>query len=810
MTTPNVRYFAELGMADVPEVGGKNASLGEMYRMLAGAGIRVPNGFATTAHAYWHFLRHNRLQEPIADLLAKLNVQDVHELARIGAHIRSLIVRGAIPDDLQDAVIDAYRRLQDENNEHPLAVAVRSSATAEDLPNASFAGQQESYLNIRGEEQVLDAIKRVYASLFTNRAISYRADMGFDPMRIALSAGIQKMVRSDLACAGVMFSIDTETGFRDAVFITGAYGLGENVVQGTVSTDEFYVFKPTLSAGHASILRRELGEKAMKMVYADSASQPTKNVDVEEAARQCFCLSDEELLTLAHYAVAIEAHYSTQAGQLQPMDIEWAKDGVSGELYIVQARPETVHARRDLHHLEKFSLNERGRVLCTGKSVGDKIAAGRACAIQDVSQMHLMQPGDVLVADRTDPDWEPIMKIAAAVVTNRGGRTCHAAIVARELGLPAVVGTHRATEAIADRQKVTVSCAEGETGYVYEDELPFTVEHLELNNLAQPRTKIMMNVATPDQAFAFSAIPNDGVGLARLEFIINNHIGIHPNAALQWRELSDTEVREEIGRRSAAYGDPVRFYVEKLAEGVATIAAAFYPKQVIVRMSDFKSNEYARLLGGSMFEPEEENPMLGFRGASRYYAPAFRDAFALECQAVRMVREDKGLSNVSLMIPFTRTPEEADKVLELMRAHGLTRGENGLAIYMMCELPVNVIDADTFLEKFDGFSIGSNDLTQLILGVDRDSELVAGIFDERSNAVLKMLRMAIEACKRQGKYVGICGQAPSDHPEMVDFLVRESIDSISLNPDSVLATTLHVLEVEKQLGIRPRLKGGKN
>jgi len=810
MNVPLVRRFAELGLADVAEVGGKNASLGEMYRKLASDGIRVPHGFATTASAYWHFLRHNSLKAAIAEALAGLDVQDVHELARVGAHIRSLIVRGAMPDDLRDAIIDAYHRLQDEYNEHPLAVAIRSSATAEDLPDASFAGQQESYLNIRGEKQVLDAVRRVYASLFTNRAISYRADMGFDHMCVALSAGVQKMVRSDLACAGVMFSIDTETGFRDAVFITGSYGLGENVVQGSVSPDEFYVFKPPLTAGRAPILSRELGDKAMKMVYSDAAGKPTKNVAVEEEARQHFCLSDEEVVTLARHAVAIEAHYSSQAGRLQPMDIEWAKDGLSGELYIVQARPETVHARRDMHHLEKFSLNERGRVLCTGKSVGDKIAAGRACVIRDISQMHRMQPGDVLVADRTDPDWEPVMKIAAAVVTNRGGRTCHAAIVARELGLPAVVGAHRATEATADRQTVTVSCAEGETGYVYEDELPFTVEHLELNNLAQPRTKIMMNVATPDQAFGFSAIPNDGVGLARLEFIINNHIGIHPNAALQWLELSDVEVRKEIGRRSAAYGDPVRFYVEKLAEGVATIAAAFYPKQVIVRMSDFKSNEYARLLGGSLFEPEEENPMLGFRGASRYYAPAFRDAFGLECQAVRMVREDRGLTNVSLMLPFTRSPEEADKALAEMQAHGLARGENGLAIYMMCELPVNVIDADAFLERFDGFSIGSNDLTQLILGVDRDSALVADIFDERRSAVLKMLHMAIEACKRHGKYVGICGQAPSDHPEIVSFLVNEGIDSISLNPDSVLATTMHVLEVEKQMGIRPRSEGGKS
>ncbi len=800
-----IRFFKELKISDVPMVGGKNASLGEMYRELTGKGIKVPNGFATTADAYWLYLKHNGLKEEIEKTLSGLDTGDVEALASCGNYLRHKLAHAEMPPELEKEIEAAYTQLMEEYAEKPLAVAVRSSATAEDLPDASFAGQQETYLNVRGASHVIETVKRVFASLFTNRAISYRVDKGFDHMKVALSAGIQKMVRSDLASAGVMFSIDTESGFRDAVFITGAYGLGENVVQGAVSPDEAYVFKPTLKEGFTPVLSRHLGEKAIKMIYSDSLKQPTKNVPVPVEDQQRYCLTKDELVTLAQYAVTIEEHYSKVAGHPQPMDIEWAKDGISGELFIVQARPETVHAQMDGSVLESYALKERGKVLIEGKSVGGKIATGVARVIKDASHIHELEPGEVLITDMTDPDWEPIMKIAAAIVTNRGGRTCHAAIISRELGLPAVVGTGSATSTIKSGQMITVSCAEGETGYIYEGALPFSVDKLELGTLNRPKTKIMMNVASPDRAFDFAAIPNDGVGLARLEFIINNTIGMHPNALLGFDQLDDKKpedetVKAEIIRRTSAYDSPVDFYVQKLAEGVSMIAAAFYPKKVIFRMSDFKSNEYANLIGGSAFEPEEENPMIGFRGASRYYSDAFREAFALECQAMRMVREAKGLKNVCLMIPFTRTPEEGQKVLAEMERHGLKRGEDGLEIYVMCEIPANVIAADAFLDIFDGFSIGSNDLTQLTLGVDRDSALVAHVFDERQEPVKTMLKMAIDACKRRKKYIGICGQAPSDYPEIAEFLVREGIESMSLNPDCVIATTMRILDVEKELG----------
>ncbi len=792
-----IRFFDTLELNDVPVVGGKNASLGEMYRQLTTRGIKVPNGFATTAQAYWHYLEYNKLNEVISKILEELDTRDVTALAKSGAKIRNLVAYANMPPDFEEEILQAYRKLSEEEGGRAIAVAVRSSATAEDLPDASFAGQQETYLNVTGAENLMESIKRVFASLFTNRAISYRVDKGFDHMKVALSAGIQKMVRSDLSCAGVMFSIDTESGFRDAVFITGAYGLGENVVQGAVSPDEAYVFKPTLKQGFKPILSRHLGDKAIKMIYSDSLKYPTKNVPVPLEQQKQYCLTKEELVTLAEYAVTIEEHYSMLAGKNRPMDIEWAKDGVSGELFIVQARPETVHSIQERQGIETFTLQERGKVLIEGKSVGGRIASGVARVIKDASQIHELEPGEVLVTDMTDPDWEPIMKIAAAIVTNRGGRTCHAAIISRELGLPAVVGSRNATSTIKTGEMVTVSCAEGEVGYVYAGSLQFSSESLNVCELERPKTKIMMNVASPDRAFSLSAIPNDGVGLARLEFIINNTIGIHPNALLNFDNLTDQVVKQKILAKTSAYASPVDFYVQKLAEGVATIAAAFYPKKVVVRMSDFKSNEYANLLGGREFEPVEDNPMIGFRGASRYYSTEFRDAFALECQAMRSVREVKGLTNVCLMIPFTRTPEEGVKVLAEMEKHGLVRGENGLEVYVMCEIPSNVIAADAFLDVFDGLSIGSNDLTQLVLGVDRDSEMVAHIFDERQQPVLDMMKMAVSACKQRGKYVGICGQAPSDYPEVAEFLVREGIESMSLNPDSVLEITTRVLQVEK-------------
>jgi pyruvate,water dikinase len=706
-----IRFFDDLGLSDVSEVGGKNASLGEMYCQMTNKGIKIPNGFATTASAYWHYIAYNDLQDDIDGSLRGLDTNDMKKLAECGHHIRSKIAHARMPPDLEAEIITAYEQLTKQYTEQPLAVSVRSSATAEDLPEASFAGQQESYLNVRGSSHVVEKVKHVYASLFTNRAISYRVDKGFDHMKVALSAGVQKMVRSDLASAGVMFSIDTETGFKDVVFITGAYGLGENVVQGAVQPDEAYVFKPTLRQGYHAVLSRHLGSKTDKMVYSESLKSAVKNVHVPVDEQQHFCLTEEELHELARSAVIIEEHYSELAGHFQPMDIEWAKDGHSGELFIVQARPETVHSRRDGQVIESYNLKQRSNVLAEGKSVGGKIATGRARIIKDTSRIEKLEVDEILITDMTDPDWEPIMKSAAAIVTNRGGRTCHAAIISRELGLPAVVGTVNGTRNIRNGEMITVCCAEGEVGFVYDGELEFEVESHNIGKLERPKTKIMMNVASPERAFSFSAIPNDGVGLARLEFIINNTIGIHPNAVLEPEKIIDTKVRREIHKRASAYDSPVDFYVKSLIEGISTIAAAFYPRKVIFRMSDFKSNEYANLIGGKAYEAVEDNPMIGFRGAARYYSDSFREAFALECRAMRMVREEKGLKNICLMIPFTRTPAEGRKVLDLMAEHGLKRGADGLEIYMMCEIPANVISADAFLDIFDGFSIGSNDLT---------------------------------------------------------------------------------------------------
>ncbi len=787
-----IRRFNELGINDVPLVGGKNASLGEMYRTLSSKGVKIPNGFATTAEAYRHFISHNNLEQRICEALAQLDTNDTQALATTGARIRSWIVHSELPAELIAEIRGAYLALEQEYGDNT-DVAVRSSATAEDLPTASFAGQQESYLNIRGSHNLLTTCKQVFASLFTDRAISYRVDKGFADVEIALSIGVQKMVRSDIAASGVIFTLDTESGFRDVVFITSAYGLGENVVQGAVNPDEFFVFKPMLHGELRPIIKRQLGEKAIKMLYTGDpmAGISTRNVTVKREERERFSITDDEVLELARQAVTIEQHYQ------RPMDIEWAKDGESGELFIVQARPETVQSNNDAGFAQTYRLQSRGPVLTRGKSVGQKIAAGPVRVILEAAQMHTLQPGEVLVTDITDPDWEPVMKIAAAIVTNRGGRTCHAAIVARELGIPAVVGCGDATHALTTGQEVTVSCAEGDDGFIYEGIQAFSQETIDLSTLTKPKTHIMLNLANPSLAFVTSRLPCEGVGLTRLEFIINNTIRIHPRALLEYDRI-DTATQKQIAPLIAGYADPVSYYVQRLAEGVGTIAAAFHPRPIIVRMSDFKSNEYAALIGGKPFEPVEENPMIGFRGASRYPSPEFAAAFALECAAVKLVREEMGLDNVALMIPFVRSVDEAKAVLKLMAEKGLKRGENGLKIYMMCEIPANALLADDFLELFDGFSIGSNDLTQLTLGVDRDSGIVTS-FDERNPAVLKLMQMAIEACKRKGKYVGICGQAPSDYPEITRWLVQQGIESISLNPDSVIRMTQQVLETEKEL-----------
>ena len=794
-----IRWFAETSIADVPLVGGKNASLGEMYQELASQGVKVPNGFAITAAAYWHFLKKTGTDLKVRGLLDQLKPDEMQSLRDCGQAIRQTIIAAELPPDLQSAIITAYDKLSG-GAKHSMDVAVRSSATAEDLPDASFAGQQETYLNVRGRQPLLETCKRCFASLFTDRAISYRRHKGFDDFKIGLSIGIQQMVRSDLAASGVMFSIDTETGFRNAVLINAAFGLGENIVQGAVNPDEFLVFKPTLAEGFRPILQKRLGNKEFKLIYDLGGGRMTRNVPVPPEDRARFAITDEEILTLSRWACIIEDHYTKKRGTFTPMDMEWAKDGNTGELWIVQARPETVQSQKEVNFQESYTLKEKGTVLVRGRSVGEKIGQGPVHVITHASHLEKFREGEVLVTDKTDPDWEPTMKKAAAIVTNRGGRTCHAAIVSRELGLPAVVGTENGTESLKNGQLVTVSCAEGDEGHVYDGMLKFDVKQLDMRGLARPVTKVMMNVGNPEEAFRLSFLPNDGVGLAREEFIISTYIKIHPQALLDYDRLTDMDAKREIDRLTTGYTDKPQYFVDKLAQGVATIAAAFHPKDVILRLSDFKTNEYANLIGGQPYEPTEENPMLGFRGASRYYNDRYRDAFGLECRAMKKVRDEMGLRNLKLMIPFCRTVEEGRRVLLEMSKHGLNRGENGLEVYVMCEIPSNVILADQFSEIFDGFSIGSNDLTQLILGVDRDSEIVAHVFDERNPAVTSMIANVIQKAKANGRKIGICGQAPSDYPEFAQFLVEQGIDSISLNPDSLLKTTLKIVEVEAKLG----------
>lgn len=783
MTTKiHTKSFRQIGMADLDQVGGKNASLGEMISHLSTLGVSVPTGFATTADAFREFLAQNGLDKKIYTLLDALDPENIEQLAATGKTIRALIMDTPFSQSFKDDIASAYADLVQRIGHNDFTVAVRSSATAEDLPDASFAGQQETFLNVSGMDAILHAIKQVFASLFNDRAIAYRVHHGFVHADVALSAGIQQMIRSDLAVSGVMFTMDTESGFDQVVFITSSYGLGEMVVQGAVNPDEFYVHKPGLNAGKPAVIRRNLGSKALKMVYCDK--EAVKTVAVETEQQQRFSLTTDEIESLARQALVIEKHYG------RPMDIEWAKDGLDGKLYILQARPETVKSRASEQQLERYTLKQHSSILAEGRSIGQRIGQGRARIIRDISEMHRVEPGDVLISDMTDPDWEPVMKRAAAIVTNRGGRTCHAAIIARELGIPAVVGCGDATKTIRDGDEVTVSCAEGETGFVYEGRLPFERATLDVDSMPELPMKVMLNVGNPDRAFAFQSIPNSGIGLARLEFLISNSIGIHPKALLQYDQLDDPDLKALIDKKTAAYASPVEYYVERLKEGIATIAAAFYPKPVIVRLSDFKSNEYANLAGGKHYEPQEENPMLGFRGASRYVSPDFADCFALECIAVRRVREDMGLTNVEVMIPFVRTVAEAAQVIDVLKAQGLERGKDGLRVIMMCELPSNALLADAFLEYFDGFSIGSNDLTQLTLGLDRDSGLVAAQFDERNAAVKALLHMAITACKKAKKYVGICGQGPSDHQDFAEWLMKEGIDSVSLNPDSVLETCL--------------------
>ncbi len=781
--------FAQLRMEDVGQVGGKNASLGEMVSQLANLGVSVPNGFATTAKAFTDFLEISGLKQKISDRLVGLNVDDVDTLVKVGAEIRQMMIDTPLQADLEQAITTAYQAMAAESGGE-ISVAVRSSATAEDLPDASFAGQQETFLNVRGLDNVLLAVKHVFASLYNDRAIAYRVHKGFTHSEVALSAGIQRMVRSDVGASGVMFTLDTESGFRDVVFITSSYGLGEMVVQGAVNPDEFYVHKATLEAKRPAILRRNRGSKMLKMIYNDSSSysKATKTVDVAEAERCTFSISDADVEELARQALIIEKHYG------RPMDIEWGKDGNDGKIYILQARPETVKSRQaQTNILERFQLKQKSEVICSGRSIGQKIGAGKARIIKDLKQMSQVQVGDVLVTDMTDPDWEPVMKRASAIVTNRGGRTCHAAIIARELGIPAVVGCGDATKTIQDGTPVTVSCAEGDTGFIYDGILEYEVTQSNAAEMPKLPFKIMMNVGNPDQAFNFAGIPNAGVGLARLEFIINRMIGIHPKALLNF-DKQTPELQAQIKEMIGGYESPVRYYIDRLAEGVATIAAAFADKPVIVRLSDFKSNEYANLIGGAQYEPHEENPMIGFRGASRYISASFRDCFELECQAMRKVRNEMGLKNVQLMIPFVRTVSGAQKVIEILAQNGLERGKDDLKVIMMCELPSNAVLADEFLEYFDGFSIGSNDMTQLTLGLDRDSGLIAHLFDERDAAVKKMLHLAIQACRKANKYIGICGQGPSDHPDLARWLMDEGIESVSLNPDTVISTWLYLAD----------------
>lgn len=794
-----VLWFEEIGIEDVPSVGGKNASLGEMYKELTSKGVKIPNGFATTSQAYWHLLESAQVLDGLKEAMAGLDKSDVSDLARRGKRARDLMLNSKIPEDLWAEIRSAYDRLAEQYGPNP-DVAVRSSATAEDLPTASFAGQQETFLNVRGYDELREACIKCYASLFTDRAISYRIDNGFDHFKVALSIGIMKMVRSDLASSGVMFTLDTETGFRDVVFITGAYGLGENIVQGAVNPDEFYVFKPTFRKGFSSIIRRSLGDKKIKMIYGSGEAKAlTHNVDVPDEDRRRFCISDQDVLTLAGYAVAIEDHYSKKAGKEMPMDIEWAKDGRTGELFVVQARPETVQSQKARDMLEIYNLEKRGPVLVMGRGVGEKIAGGSARIVSDVSGLASFKKGEVLVSNTTTPDWEPVMKIASAIVTNAGGRTSHAAIVSREFGIPAVVGAEGATRRIADGQEVTVSCAEGDVGVVYQGNLPFSVEKVSLKDLPRPKTEIMINLGNPEEAFGVSMIPNDGVGLARLEFIINSYIKIHPMALVHPERVADEATQRQIEDLTFGYENKADYFVEKLSEGVGTIAAAFFPRPVVVRLSDFKSNEYANLIGGREFELEESNPMLGFRGASRYYSDRYREGFALECRALKRARETMGLTNIIIMIPFCRRLDEARKVLAEMEKNGLKRGENGLEVYVMCEIPSNVVLVEEFCQLVDGISIGSNDLTQLTLGIDRDSEILAKDFDERDPAVKIMVALAIHGTRRSKRHSGLCGQAPSDYPEFAEFLVGEGIDSISINPDTVMKITLKVLETEKAI-----------
>ena len=781
----HVRWLQDLRLSDLAEVGGKNASLGEMIGNLDGLGVSVPGGFATTAQAFRDFIDENKLTERIRQRLASFDVEDVNALTAAGREIRDWVITAPLPAALEKDVRDAYAKLCADAGAENLSVAVRSSATAEDLPDASFAGQQETYLNVSGIEAVLTKVREVFASLYNDRAIAYRVHHGFKHEDVFLSAGVQLMVRSDIGASGVLFTLDTESGFRDVVFITGSYGLGEMVVQGAVNPDEFYVHKPTLRAGRPAVLRRQIGAKQLKMIYSDQPGELVKTVDTSAEERGRFCITDAEIEELARQSLTIEKHYD------RPMDIEWAKDGNTGKLYIVQARPETVKSRDHVNKLERYSLSKRGELVAEGRAIGHKIGAGRARVVKSLDDMNRVEAGDVLVTDMTDPDWEPVMKRSAAIVTNRGGRTCHAAIIARELGIPAVVGCGDATQKIKDGDLVTVSCAEGDTGYIYAGELPFEVKETDLGNLPPPPLKIMMNVGNPERAFDFAMLPHQGIGLARLEFIIARQIGVHPRALLEYDQQSP-DIKAEIDRRMAGYSDPVSFYVDRLAEGIATLSAAFAPEVVIVRLSDFKSNEYANLVGGRAYEPHEENPMLGFRGASRYVDPSFSDCFALECRAMKKVRDEMGLTNAWVMIPFVRTLEEGRKVVEALEANGLKRGDNGLKLIMMCELPSNALLADEFLEMFDGFSIGSNDLTQLTLGLDRDSGLIAELFDERNAAVKKLLSMAISTARAKGKYIGICGQGPSDHPDLAEWLLEQGIESVSLNPDTVIDTWLRL------------------
>jgi pyruvate,water dikinase len=790
-----VRFFEEFGIADVPLVGGKNASLGEMYRELSDRGVRIPNGFAITADAYRYMLEQAGAVEPLRAALDGLDPDDVADLARRGKQAREIVYGAGLPPDLVDEILAAHRRLQEQYGED-VSVAVRSSATAEDLPTASFAGQHETYLNITGQETLLDACRRCFTSLWLDRAIHYRIDQGFDHFAVGLSIGVMKMVRSDIAASGVFFSLDTESGFRDVAFITGAYGLGENVVQGAVDPDEFYVHKPTFEHGHRAVLRRMLGDKAIKMIFVEGeVKQTVRNIPTPKADRERYCITDEDVLELADYAIKIERHYG------RPMDMEWAKDGLDGKLYVVQARPETVASQRRPTTLETYALgNGDHAILAEGRAVGEKIATGKAHLITDVAHLHEFAPGEVLVADTTTPDWEPVMKTAAAIVTNRGGRTCHAAIIARELGLPAVVGTGDGTASLPTDGIVTVSCAEGDTGRIYGGEVPFEVQRTDVGDMERPRTSVMINLGNPDLAFKSSFLPNDGVGLARMEFIVSESIKAHPLALKHPEQVTDAEARERIDRLTRLHPDGATFFVERLSEGIGTIAAAFWPKPVVVRMSDFKTNEYASLIGGSDFEPHEDNPMLGFRGASRYAHPAYEEGFALECEAMKRVRGEMGFTNVILMLPFVRRVAEADNVIARMSELGLRRGENGLKVYAMCEIPNNVLLIDQFADVVDGFSIGSNDLTQLTLGVDRDSELVAFDYDERDEGVKEMLRLAVEGCARNDIHSGLCGQAPSDYPDMAEYLVELGIDSISLNPDTVIKTTQLILDLEKRMG----------